>query len=372
MMNTKIKKHKTTLITAVMTVALVLALNCSQKEGAGGEGSGTSADGRIPANAKVVAASFYPVYIAAKNVTDGVAGVHLARLAQNHAGCLHNYQLSTADAATLERASAFIINGGGMEPFLERAVQLNRDLIIIDASSDIDFIIERKNDGGEDHAQHRRDANDTHEVSDSELVQIQRESSATPPEENFMFAHHREDAPHVTNPHVWMSVENHIRQVSAIAWRLSSWDGDNSADYNENAQQYITRLRALRDTAQHAVSAANGCDTAAAISHNGFAYLMRELGVHAAIVAQANHGASSANAVEIANAINTIRNEKIKVLFVDDAEAAVVRAIADDTGVRVVKLDMITSGEAATNAYINAMTANIAAVRRAMCAAREI
>ena len=41
-----------------------------------------------------VVTSFYPVYVAALNLTDGVEGVAVESLTQPQTGCLHDFQLS--------------------------------------------------------------------------------------------------------------------------------------------------------------------------------------------------------------------------------------------------------------------------------------
>ena len=40
-----------------------------------------------------VVTSFYPLYISALNVTDGVEGVEVVNMAGQQTGCLHDYQL---------------------------------------------------------------------------------------------------------------------------------------------------------------------------------------------------------------------------------------------------------------------------------------
>ena len=64
--------------------------------------------------------SFYPMYIMTLNITQGVEGVQVDNMAGQQAGCLHDYQLQNKDMKNLERADVFVINGAGMESFMER------------------------------------------------------------------------------------------------------------------------------------------------------------------------------------------------------------------------------------------------------------
>ena len=69
-----------------------------------------------------IVTSFYPVYIATSNIIDGVEDVTLNNMTNVDVGCLHDYQLTTKDMNNLERADIFIVNGGGMESFLDNAI----------------------------------------------------------------------------------------------------------------------------------------------------------------------------------------------------------------------------------------------------------
>ena len=53
-----------------------------------------------------VVTSFYPMYIMALNVTDGIEGVQVENMAGQQAGCLHDYQLQTKDMKNLEQKNA--------------------------------------------------------------------------------------------------------------------------------------------------------------------------------------------------------------------------------------------------------------------------
>ena len=64
-----------------------------------------------------VVTSFYPMYVAAMNVTGGCKSVILENLSEPQTGCLHDYQLTPEDMVLLSKADVFIINGGGIENF---------------------------------------------------------------------------------------------------------------------------------------------------------------------------------------------------------------------------------------------------------------
>ncbi|MCR5054723.1 MAG: metal ABC transporter substrate-binding protein, partial [Lachnospiraceae bacterium] len=125
----------------------------------------------------LVVTSFYPMYIAALNVTDHVEGIRLQNLSEPKTGCLHDYQLTPEDMILLSEADVFIINGGGIEGFISDIASEYPDLYIIDASAGIELLSEE-----EEHE---------HEHEDEEEY------------------HHD----HGVNSHIWMSVPRYRQQV---------------------------------------------------------------------------------------------------------------------------------------------------------------
>ena len=93
-----------------------------------------------------VVTSFYPMYLLAQAVTEGAAELELMNMAQPQTGCLHDYELTISDMKLLERADVLIINGGGMESFLEQALERYPELVIVDTSHGIELLEEEELD----------------------------------------------------------------------------------------------------------------------------------------------------------------------------------------------------------------------------------
>ena len=122
----------TTKILSLLLVLLTTAL-------LGCGGSQQSAEKKAEKPFRIVT-SFYPMYIAAINITDGVDGVEVTNMTKPQTGCLHDYQLMTEDMKTLEHADAFIINGAGMEDFMDKVTSAQKQMKVIDASRGIELI----------------------------------------------------------------------------------------------------------------------------------------------------------------------------------------------------------------------------------------
>ncbi|MGN1157583.1 MAG: metal ABC transporter substrate-binding protein, partial [Agathobacter sp.] len=147
----------------------------------------------------VVVTSFYPMYIAAMNVIGDTDGVTLKNLSEPQTGCLHDFQLTPADMKLLSTADVFIINGGGIEAFMEDIATQYPDLTIIEACEGIELLCEEHE----------------HEEESGEGI---------------VNDHEDEDM----NAHAWMSVELYRKQIENIAKGLTRVDPDNSASYLAN------------------------------------------------------------------------------------------------------------------------------------------
>lgn len=90
---------------------------------------------------ETIVTSFYPVWLITLNLTSGLEDqVNVRNLAAPSVGCLHDYQLQTADMKVLSEADAFLVNGAGMEAFLPEISRAFPDLPVIVASEGIDLL----------------------------------------------------------------------------------------------------------------------------------------------------------------------------------------------------------------------------------------
>lgn len=85
-----------------------------------------------------VVASFYPVYVIANNLLDGIDDVNLKSLSEPKTGCLHDFQLTPEDMKLLEKADIFIINGSGAESFMDKIISDCEGITIINGTEGIE------------------------------------------------------------------------------------------------------------------------------------------------------------------------------------------------------------------------------------------
>lgn len=99
----------------------------------------------------VVACTTYPVYLMTQAVTQDVPDVTVDLVVNQQISCLHNYTLTMADMKVIESADLLIINGAGLESFLDD-VLASRDYW--DASQDMAL---RPSEEGHDHGDHNHE-----------------------------------------------------------------------------------------------------------------------------------------------------------------------------------------------------------------------
>ncbi len=263
--------------------------------------------------------SFYPMYILAENLTEGVDEVTVSNLTENQTGCLHDYQLTSQDMKLLSRADAFLINGAGMELFMEKVLENNGALPVIDASKGI-ILLE-----GTGHSH-------THGEEDHESLG------------------------HEENGHVWMDVENYRTQLATVKEELLNLMPEQkdaletaAADYDAKLQslsQYVTELR--EDTEGVFV----------VIFHEAFAYLAESLGMEV-LMSLSLDEETVPSAGEIAEVIEEINYHGRALIFIEREYAEYADKILAETEAMAVFLNPLTTGTGSPDSYITEMQKNL-------------
>lgn len=254
----------------------------------------------------IIATSFFPAYIMTRNVALDIPGVEVVNITGTVTGCLHDYHLTTNDLKRLHDAEVLVVNGAGMESFLEQVIEQQPDLKIVDASRDIKLM---KDEHG-------------HE-----------------------------------NAHVWVSVSLAMQQVQNIADQLAELDPENAHAYRENASRYLKELEALRGEMRNKLEGVPNKDIVT--FHEAFPYFANEFGLNIVAVVEREPG-SEPSAAELAKTIEIIRQSGVKAIFVEPQYSTkAAETIARETGSRVYTLDPAVSGPDDPGAYIKIMKDNL-------------
>ncbi|MFH0878268.1 MAG: zinc ABC transporter substrate-binding protein [Lentisphaerota bacterium] len=270
------------------------------------------ASAQEPAKPLRIVTSFYPMYIATLNIAGDVPGVEVVNMTKPITGCLHDYQLTPDDLKTISTASLFIVNGAGMESFLEKALQQAPHLKIIQASEGLELI-----------------------------PSVEGE-----------------------NPHVWVSVSGAIRQVQNIADGLAAADPAHAEKYRVNARVYTEKLEALRARMREGLKDLKRRDIIT--FHEAFPYFAREFDLHIVAIIEREPG-SEPSARELAGMIRTVRKTGVTALFAEPQyPSKAADAIARETGARIYTLDPVVTGPMEKDAYLRIMESNLTELQRAL------
>ena len=315
---------KTTL-TKILTIIILVSLFLTGCNNSAKSNNSTESNNKL-----TIVTSFYPMYISTLNIVKDIPNVEVLNMTTSQTGCLHDYSLSTKDLKTLSNADILIINGAGMESFLDDVIDEYSDLKIIEASKGIHLIEDTEHD---DHTED----------------------------------HDHEDHDHDVNPHVWVSISKNIEEVSNIAEELSSLDPNHANEYQDNANEYIAKLENLK-TEMHS-TLDNIAHKDIITFHEAFPYFAEEFGLNIVGVIEIEPD-SEPSAKEVENIISIIKEKNIKALFTEPQYSSkIADTIAKETGASIYTLDPIVTGdsnEKAYNDYIIKMQENLNTLKEAL------
>lgn len=246
-----------------------------------------------------IVATTYPIYALACAVSAGADGVEVSRLNTGQVSCLHDYTLTVSDMKRLEQADLLLLNGAGLEEFLD-GVLGQLDTPVVDCSARIDLLA-----GDEDE-------------------------------------HHDHDHEEEYDPHYWMDPRNAALMAESIAQGLSSLDPGQASTYQANAQTVSNTLQAACLSWQEALS---GLSHPYLITfHDGFRYFADAFGLELLFAMEEEDGAT-ASARDILTASELVRAYSLPAVFMEEnGSGAAARAVSGETGAAVAALSMLMDG----------------------------
>lgn len=288
----------------------------------------SAAPARAQEPVKIVT-TFYPIYIFAQNVLDGVEGVEVKNLTHPTTGCLHDYQLLATDMVTLSRADALIINGGGMESFVPMLETQYPQLPIIDTSEGVDLLL---NDAMLSEG-HSHDDGHNHDHGDF-------------------------------NSHIWLDPQNAIKMTQKIAQKAAELLPEKADQIMANAAAYEEKLQALDSEIRESLEGLTRRDIVT--FHEAFPYFAKAYGLNVvAVVALEPEEALSPQMLK--ELVEKVKAANLPPLFTEpqyDDKAA--KAVAQETGAKVYELDPVVTGDGAKDAYETVMRRNVKTLLEAL------
>ncbi len=277
-------------------------------------------------NLKVVA-SFYPM----ADFAEKIGGNNLSLTCLVAPGTeAHDWEPTTTDLAILEEADLFIINGAGMEPWVEDILNSlsNTDLVVVNTSEGLNLI-----EGSEHHHDYHEEHN--HGAYD---------------------------------PHVWLNPLYAEQQMAAIAEAFKKQDPKHADTYKANYDKWSAECRQLDQNFRQTLSPLPHKDIL--VSHEAFGYLCDAYGLNQ-IGIEGLSPEGEPTPARMAEIVDFMKKHGTKVIFYEEnTSPKVAEAIARDTGAETMVLNPLESLSQeqlnAGNDYFSIMNANLKCLHHAL------
>lgn len=239
----------------------------------------------------------------------------------------HGYNPAPGDARKLASADIVVVNGLGLEGWLDRLIKASGTKApIVTAAAGVKTIA---GDDAHDHAGH---------------------------------AHH-------DDPHAWQSIANARIYVVNIRDGLAKVDPDHAADYAANAKAYLATLDGLEAEVRDAIAAIPPDHRRIITTHDAFGYFTAAYGLDF-IAPQGVSTDSEASPKDVARIVRQIRRDKIPAVFLENvADPRLIQQISRESGAVVggkVYSDALSGPEGPAPTYEAMMRSNVAAFRAAL------
>ncbi len=276
--------------------------------------------------AETVVTSFYPIWLIALNLADSIPGLSVLNLAAPDTGCLHDYQLQTGDMKTLAEADLFLINGAGMESYLDLVFSAFPDLPVADASKGIPLL---------------------HDLDALEIGQGEETGEA--------------------NAHIWLSAQNASQMARNMAEAMISVFPDRADQIRTNLESWCGRMDVLDAELKSGLE--NLPRKGIITFHEAFPYFASAYGLEVLAVVNREPGETLTPA-QLAALTDTVVELGLPPLFVEPQyEDLSARVLASETGAGVYTLDPVVTGpekDVPLDYYESAMRKNMQVLQDAL------
>ena len=240
----------------------------------------------------------------------------------------HGFEPTPQDIAKVAEADLLIMNGAGLEQFMDRLLEnAGGDVTVIDASRGI------------------------------ELIPIAIENTS-------------DEETSKGDPHTWMDPNNVMIWTKNISQALIQADPDHEAVYTANAQQYINKLKELDAWIQENVAEVPEGNRKLVTDHAMFGYFAKRYGFEQiGAVFPGFSTMTEPSAQDIAALEDAIQSYGVKAIFVGNTiNPNLAKQIAKDTGVQLVTIYTGSLSEAGGEAgtYLDYMRYNVSAITNAL------
>nr|USU30938.1 zinc ABC transporter substrate-binding protein [Methylobacterium sp. OTU13CASTA1] len=240
----------------------------------------------------------------------------------------HGYAPAPSDARTLAAADLVVVNGLGLEGWIDRLIKASGAKAPVVVASKGIKPIEEADDHGHGHA---------HD--------------------------------HHADPHAWQSIANAKVYVATIRDGLAKRDPAHAAAYAARATAYLGELDALEGEVRATIAKIPPAQRRIITTHDAFGYFTAAYGL-TFIAPQGVSTDSEASPRDVARIVRQIRAEKIPAVFLETiADPRLMEQIARESGAAIggkVYSDALSAPDGPAPTYVAMMRNNLTAFARAL------
>ena len=274
-----------------------------------------------------------PVTLLTKAVIDGINGYKVTTMLPAAVGCPHDYALTPQDMRKLAKADVIIVNGLGMEDFLEGAIpRVNRKALVIDSSKGAKGLLPFR-DSEEECSEHGHEHRHEHKHE------------------------------HAWNEHLFAAPGTAAELVRRIAEELSVKFPEDSVKFSENAKKYQDALLNLDKEYRAFGKSIPAEKRNIAVQHGIFDYLASALGLHVTEYLQPHTGSEPSAAQIREMTAHLKRHGASAILAEKNYPSKVTDLVSRETKIPVLTLSVQPESGATPEAFLNLNRHNLEAMK---------
>lgn len=254
-----------------------------------------------------VGVTLHPYYSWVANIVANVPGAEVVPVLPGEIDA-GNYQPSPDDIAKLAKLDAIVINGIGHDDFIRDMIKAsgNDKLVVIEANAETPLLTSAHGEG--------------------------------------------------KNSHTFISFGNAIQQTKLIARKLGELRPASADAFAANAQAYADKLRAIAAAARRKLATAK--ITRVVTVHDGYSYLLQEMGIDLAGVVQPAHGLTPSGK-ELGDMIELMKKQDISVVLTEeDFPEKMLTTLKDATHANVYIISHVAVGRYSADEFETVMATN--------------
>lgn len=165
------------------------------------------------------------------------------------------------------------------------------------------------------------------------------------------------------NSHTFLSMGNAVLQSYTLARALAQLRPEWRPTLERNAAAFARRLRAMRASTVSALSTVK--QRRVVTVHDGYAYLLQELGLEVADVVEPAHGLLP-SASELAEIVQLLKTKQVTVVFSEETFPPAMAKVLEEAGARVVVVSHIATGAFTADRFEVELQRNLDAIVQVM------